>query len=99
MFELNSILQLGAVLFGTAIAAPLVSSDDKKNRLWGFLAMLTGSLFSLALHVSLSLWIMVPASLFWAAMSVRGYMLVRDAYKNKSNITYSDVVSDFIPGE
>jgi len=99
MFEFSSFLQAGAVLFGTAIAAPLVSSDNKKSRLWGFVAMLAGSLFSLALHISLSLWIMVLASLFWAIMSVRGYIIVRNTSRNEPAANYNDIVSDFIPGE
>ncbi len=77
MVDIGEILQVGAVFFGTVIAAPLLSADNKKHRYYGFAAMLVGNSFALALHVSLSLWILSAASIFWALMSMRGVWLNR----------------------
>jgi hypothetical protein len=108
MVDVNAILQVGAVFFGTVIAAPLLSSDSKKLRYYGFATMLIGNSFALALHVSLSLWILSAASIFWALMSMRGVWLNRPTGNDASqsvNVTSEKPASlphsvpDLVPGE
>jgi hypothetical protein len=107
MVDVGAILQVGAVLFGTVIAAPLLSADNKKHRYYGFAAMLVGNSFALALHVSLSLWILSAASIFWALMSMRGVWLNRPTEPNQKFASALEetpaslpaAVPDLIPGE
>lgn len=108
MVDVGALLQSGAVLFGTVLAAPLLTGDNKKHRFYGFSAMLIGNTFALALHVNLSLWIFSAASIFWALMSMRGIWLNRPSLDEKSAAVSQspeavhilpDAVPDLIPGE
>jgi len=59
------IIQLLSVLFGTLVAAPLVVSKKAKKRLFGFVAVITGSIFAIIVQFYLGLYYFVFANLFW----------------------------------
>jgi len=99
MVDMSSFLQMGAVFFGTVIAAPLISSDSEKARFFGFSAMFLGNSFALALHVDLSLWVMSAASLFWGVMSVRGIWRTSKAVKKSLPQPLVSPAIDIVPGE
>lgn len=103
MVELGALLQAGAVFFGTVIAAPLLSGDNKRHRFYGFATMLVGNSFALILHIDLSLWIMSAASIFWGLMSIRGLWLNRPQPSDNLPQTILPPVTegtvDLIPGE
>ena len=49
------VIQLLSVFFGTLIAAPLVVSKKAKKRLFGLIAIITGSFFAIVVQLYLSL--------------------------------------------
>lgn len=98
MVDFMSFLQMGAVIFGTVIAAPLISSDGEKARRYGFASMFIGNSFALLIHVDLSLWVLAAASCFWGVMSLRGILRLNRASPNPTT-TLLNPTSDIIPGE
>ena len=69
-------VQFGAVLFGTVLAAPLLSSLSTEHRRYGFICMAVGSLFSLLATASVGLLVLSFANAFWFFSSVRGWWLL-----------------------
>lgn len=72
------LIQLGSVMFGTVLAAPLLSSLCAKNRRRGFACMAIGSLFALIATLSSGLWVLAAANAFWVASSLRGFWLLTE---------------------
>ena len=70
------IIQLGSVIFGTALAAPLLSSLSPIRRRYGFICMAIGSMFSLLATASAGLLVLSFANGFWFLSSVRGWWLL-----------------------
>ena len=70
-------IQFGAVLFGTVLAAPLLSSLSPKQRQHGFVCMAIGSMFSLIATASAGLWVLSFANAFWFFSSLRGWWLLQ----------------------
>lgn len=74
-------VQCGAVLFGTVLAAPLLSSLSQKHRENGFVCMAVGSMFSLLATASAELLVLSFANAFWFFSSLRGWWLLRSNSK------------------
>ena len=72
------VIQVGSVVFGTVLAAPLVSSLCETRRRRGFVCMAVGSLFALIATSSAGLWILAAANAFWVLSSLRGYWLLSE---------------------
>ena len=72
------VIQVGSVLFGTVLAAPLISSLCEKRRRRGFLCMTVGSLLALLATSSAGLWVLAAANAFWVISSLRGYWLLSE---------------------
>ncbi len=72
------VIQVGSVIFGTVLAAPLLSSLCEKRRRKGFACMAVGSLFALIATSSSGLWVLAAANAFWVASSLRGFWLLSD---------------------
>ena len=68
--------QVSAVLFGTLLAAPLLSSLDATRRRLGFVCMAVGSLSALVATGFSGLWILAFANFFWFGSSLRGFVLL-----------------------
>lgn len=90
--EIIILVQFGSVLFGTGLAAPLLSSLNEKNRLYGFICMALGSLFSLIATASVGLWVLALANGFWFFSSLRGWWLLADSTPKSLQ-----VISDTLP--
>ena len=58
-------IQLLSVFFGTLIAAPLIVSKKAKKRLYGLMAVITGSFFAIIVQLYLGLYYFVFANSFW----------------------------------
>ena len=74
--EMATLAQAGSVVFGTFLAAPLLSSLSKKRRRHGFVCMAAGSLFSLMATSSAGLYVLALANAFWFFSSLRGWWLL-----------------------
>lgn len=72
------VVQVGSVLFGTVLAAPLLSSLAETRRRRGFICMAVGSLFALIATSSAGLWVLAAANAFWVVSSFRGYWLLSE---------------------
>ena len=57
-------IQLLSVFFGTLIAAPLIVSKKAKKRLYGLMAVITGSFFATIVQLYLGLYYFVFANFF-----------------------------------
>lgn len=68
--------QVSAVLFGTLLAAPLLSSLDATRRRLGFVCMAVGSLSALVATGFSGLWILAFANFFWFGSSLRGFIVL-----------------------
>jgi len=80
------IIQLLSVLFGTLVAAPLVVSKKAKKRLFGFFAVITGSIFAIIVQFYLGLYYFVFANLFWLLNACNGIRkIVRSERKVSRN--------------
>ena len=82
--DLIVLAQIGSVIFGTILAAPLLSSLDAKRRRAGFLCMMIGSFASLSVTAAAGLWILALANMFWAISSFRGFWILHSALRNES---------------
>ncbi len=81
------IIQLLSVLFGTLVAAPLVVSKKAKKRLFGFVAVITGSIFAIIVQFYLGLYYFVFANLFWLLNACNGIKkIVRSERKVSRNL-------------
>lgn len=76
--EIVVLVQVGSVVFGTVLAAPLLSSLCEKRRRMGFICMAIGSLFALIATSASGLWVLAAANAFWVASSLRGFWLLSD---------------------
>ena len=72
------LVQVGSVIFGTVLAAPLLSSLCAKRRRLGFVCMAVGSLFAFTATSASGLWVLAAANAFWVASSLRGFWLLSD---------------------
>jgi len=72
------VVQVGSVVFGTVLAAPLVSSLSETRRRRGFICMAVGSLFALFATSSAGLWVLAAANAFWVISSLRGYWILSE---------------------
>ena len=72
------VIQVGSVVFGTVLAAPLLSSLSETRRRRGFICMTIGSLFALIATSSAGLWVLAAANAFWVVSSLRGYWLLAE---------------------
>ena len=72
------VIQVGSVVFGTVLAAPLLSSLSETRRRRGFICMAVGSLFALIATSSAGLWVLAAANAFWVVSSLRGYWLLSE---------------------
>ena len=77
-FDIVTVIQAGSVVFGTVLAAPLLSSLCEKRRRRGFICMAVGSLFALIATSSAGLWVLAAANAFWVMSSLRGYWLLSE---------------------
>jgi hypothetical protein len=68
------VIQVGSVVFGTVLAAPLLSSLCETHRRRGFICMAVGSLFALIATSSAGLWVLAAANV----SSLRGYWLLSE---------------------
>lgn len=82
--DLIVLAQIGSVIFGTILAAPLLSSLDAKRRRAGFLCMMIGSFASLSVTAAAGLWILALANMFWAISSFRGFWILQSAMHNEA---------------
>ena len=81
------IIQLLSVLFGTLVAAPLVFSKKAKKRLFGYVAVITGSIFAIIVQFYLGLYYFVFANLFWLLNACNGIKkIVRSERKVSRNL-------------
>jgi hypothetical protein len=72
------VIQVGSVVFGTLLAAPLLSSLSETRRRRGCICMAVGSLFALIATSSAGLWVLAAANAFWVVSSLRGYWLLSE---------------------
>jgi hypothetical protein len=72
------VIQVGSVVFGTVLAAPLLSSLSETRRRRGFICMVVGSLFALIATSSAGLWVLAASNIFWVITSLRGYWLLSE---------------------
>ena len=77
-FDIVIVIQAGSVVFGTVLAAPLLSNLCEKRRRRGFICMAVGSLFALIATSSAGLWVLAAANAFWVISSLRGYWLLSE---------------------
>ena len=79
-FDIVIVIQAGSVVFGTVLAAPLLSSLCEKRRRRGFICMAvkTIMLFALIATSSAGLWVLAAANAFWVMSSLRGYWLLSE---------------------
>ena len=85
------IIQLGSVIFGTALAAPLLSSLSPIRRRYGFKCMAIGSMFSLLATASAGLLVLSFANGFWFLSSIRGWWLL--SHQNTHPISQAETVT------
>ncbi|MDG1006697.1 MAG: hypothetical protein P8P44_00605 [Alphaproteobacteria bacterium] len=77
-FDIVVAIQAGSVVFGTLLAAPLVSSLSETRRRRGFICMAVGSLLAFIATSSAGLWVLAAANAFWVVSSLRGYWLLSE---------------------
>ncbi len=78
-------LEILALLTGTLLPAPLLSSPSMKFRFIGFNIMIVGNICAFIAQYAAGLHILSMACLFWIVMSVRG------VWSNKNyNTTLAD---------
>ena len=79
--EIPSWLEILALLTGTLLSAPLVSSPSMKFRFIGFNIMIVGNICAFIAQYAAGLQILSMACLFWIVMSIRGVWSNKN-YKN-----------------
>ena len=70
--EIPNWLEILALLTGTLLTAPLVSSPSMKLRFIGFNIMIFGNICAFIAQYAAGLQILSMACLFWIVMSIRG---------------------------
>tara|TARA_B100000700_G_scaffold35785_1_gene34848 strand:- start:8750 stop:9010 length:261 start_codon:yes stop_codon:yes gene_type:complete len=70
--DISSLIEFLALLAGTLVPAPLLSSPSMKYRFIGFNIMIVGNIFAFIAQYVAGLQILSMACLFWIAMSIRG---------------------------
>ena len=71
--------------FGTLIAAPLIVSKKAKKRLFGLMAVITGSFFAIIVQLYLGLYYFVFANSFWLLNALNGIKKIRKEQRRKIN--------------
>ena len=79
------LIQLLSVFFGTLIAAPLIVSKKAKKRLFGLMAVITGSFFAIIVQLYLGLYYFVFANFFWLLNALNGIKKIRKEQRRKIN--------------
>lgn len=79
--------QFGTVIFGTILAAPLLSSLETKRRRAGFICMMLGSFSALIATAMSGLWVLVAANAFWIVSSMRGFWQLQRAMRHEAGQT------------
>ena len=83
--DIPNYLEILALLTGTLLPAPLLSSPSMKFRFIGFNIMIIGNICAFIAQYAVGLQILSMACLFWIMMSVRG------VWSNKNyNTTLTD---------
>ncbi len=77
------IIQFLSVFFGTLLAAPLIVSKKAKKRLFGFIAVITGSFFAIIVQLYFGLYYFVFANIFWLLNACNGIKkIIKSERKN-----------------
>ena len=79
--EIPNWLEILALLTGTLLPAPLVSSPSMKFRFIGFNIMIVGNICAFIAQYAAGLQILSIACLFWIVMSIKGVWSNKN-YKN-----------------
>ena len=78
-------LEILALLTGTLLPAPLLSSASMKQRFIGFNIMIIGNICAFTAQYGAGLEILSLACLFWIVMSIRGVWSNKDYNKPLTN--------------
>ena len=78
-------LEILALLTGTLLPAPLLSSASMKQRFIGFNIMIIGNICAFNAQYGAGLEILSMACLFWIVMSIRGVWSNKDYNKPLTN--------------
>jgi len=78
-------LEILALLTGTLLPAPLLSSASMKQRFIGFNIMIIGNICAFTAQYGAGLKILSMACLFWIVMSIRGVWSNKDYNKPLTN--------------
>ncbi|MBJ65369.1 MAG: hypothetical protein CML97_02575 [Rhodobiaceae bacterium] len=78
-------LEILALLTGTLLPAPLLSSASMKQRFIGFNIMIIGNICAFTAQYGAGLEILSMACLFWIVMSIRGVWSNKDYNKPLTN--------------
>ena len=78
-------LEILALLTGTLLPAPLLSSASMKQRFIGFNIMIIGNICAFTAQYGAGLEILSMACLFWIVMSIRGVWSNKDYNKTLTN--------------
>ena len=78
-------LEILALLTGTLLPAPLLSSASMKQRFIGFNIMIIGNICAFTALYGAGLEILSMACLFWIVMSIRGVWSNKDYNKPLTN--------------
>ena len=70
--EILNWIEIIALVTGTLLPAPLLSSAKMKQRFVGFIIMILGNICAFTAQYAAGLEILSMACLFWIVMSVRG---------------------------
>ena len=85
--DIPNYLEILALLTGTLLPAPLLSSPSMKFRFIGFNIMIIGNICAFIAQYAAGLHILSMACLFWIVMSIRGVWSNKN-YKNP--LTYNN---------
>ena len=78
-------LEILALLTGTLLPAPLLSSASMKQRFIGFNIMIIGNICAFTAQYGAGLEILSMACVFWIVMSIRGVWSNKDYNKPLTN--------------
>ena len=81
-YEYANMIQLLSVFFGTLIAAPLIVSKKAKKRLYGLMAVITGSFCNHSSTVSRTI-LFCFCKFFWLLNALNGIKKIRKEQRKK----------------
>jgi len=78
-------IQLLSVFFFFFFSAPLIVSKNAKKRLYGLMAVITGSFFAIIVQLYLGLYYFVFANSFWLLNALNRIKKIRKEQRRKIN--------------